>query len=199
VASTRDRILDESLRLFAERGFDGTAVTDIEEASGLVPGSGGFYRHFKTKEAVLTAVVDRAIEDIQKGQILRDETLAAAPVVDLEPHSVPEIAALIESALAGLHDRRLLAGLLARIHGRFPDLEARIYDAMVAGSVAQATVGTIPFGDDPASQAEVAVVLSALSGYHLSLEFYGRQIGGLAPTEFAEALAKLITRSGATG
>ena len=188
--------MDESLNLFATRGFDGTAVTDIEEASGLAPGSGGFYRHFKTKEAVLEAVVDRAIAQIQREQATRVGDVPSAPVLDLEPHSAPAIAALIEGAISGLHDRRLLVALLARIHDRFPELEARVYDVMVAGSVARAALRPVPFGDDPASQAEVAVVLSAIAGYHLSQDFFGRQVGGIEPAVFAAALANLITRAG---
>jgi AcrR family transcriptional regulator len=55
--STRERIVSEALRLFAERGYAATSVAEIEAASGLSPGAGGLYRHFRSKEEVLTAAV----------------------------------------------------------------------------------------------------------------------------------------------
>src|SRR5205807_3101056 len=57
--STRDRIIAESLRLFAERGYRGTSVADLEDAAGLSPGSGSLYTHFGTKEEVLAAAVEQ--------------------------------------------------------------------------------------------------------------------------------------------
>ena len=56
-ASTRERIVVEALRLFAERGYSATAVAEIEAAAGLSPGAGGLYRHFRSKEEVLAAAV----------------------------------------------------------------------------------------------------------------------------------------------
>src|SRR2546421_9024600 len=37
---TRARILDAAMALFAERGYQGTTVGDIEQAAGLAPRSG---------------------------------------------------------------------------------------------------------------------------------------------------------------
>jgi AcrR family transcriptional regulator len=59
---TRDRIVDEAMRLFSERGYAGTSIARIEEAAGLTPGAGGLYHHFKTKEAVLAAGIERQLE-----------------------------------------------------------------------------------------------------------------------------------------
>jgi len=36
-----------AIELFAERGFDGTSVGEIERAAGLAPRSGALYQHFK--------------------------------------------------------------------------------------------------------------------------------------------------------
>ena len=59
--STRERILTASLRLFAERGYRGTTIADIEEAAGLSPGSGGLYAHFHSKHELLAAAIGRSI------------------------------------------------------------------------------------------------------------------------------------------
>src|SRR3954465_4703674 len=58
--STRERILTASLELFLERGFDGTTISDIERAVGLAAGTGSFYRHFKSKDDVFVAAVQRS-------------------------------------------------------------------------------------------------------------------------------------------
>lgn len=53
VKSRRPQILQEAVRLFAERGYQETTVGDIEAAAGLTPRAGGFYRHFKSKQDAL--------------------------------------------------------------------------------------------------------------------------------------------------
>jgi len=50
-----------AMRLFAEKGFSGTTVGNIEGAAGLTPRGGGFYRHFRSKEDILNASVDAGI------------------------------------------------------------------------------------------------------------------------------------------
>lgn len=60
--STRDRILNESLRLFADYGYAGTSVASIEQAAGLSPHSGALYTHFGSKEQVMAAAVERATQ-----------------------------------------------------------------------------------------------------------------------------------------
>lgn len=73
---TRDRIVDEAMRLFAENGFRGASVAQIEAAAGLSPGSGGLYHHFNSKEEVLVTGIRRHLERLdvlrQVRQILGD-------------------------------------------------------------------------------------------------------------------------------
>jgi AcrR family transcriptional regulator len=61
-ASTRERIVDEAMRLFSQNGYTATSVAKIEDAAGLTPGAGGLYHHFKSKEAVLAAGIERHLE-----------------------------------------------------------------------------------------------------------------------------------------
>lgn len=56
--STKDRILDESLTLFAQNGYDGTGVEQIAEKVGIKAPS--LYKHFKGKEEILNALIDSA-------------------------------------------------------------------------------------------------------------------------------------------
>lgn len=61
-APTRDRLLDEAMRLFSHKGFEATSVSQIEAAAGLAAGSGALYRHFKSKDALLAAGIDRQLD-----------------------------------------------------------------------------------------------------------------------------------------
>ena len=56
--STKERILEEALTLFAERGYDGTGVDLIAERVGIKGPS--LYKHFKGKEDILNALIDAA-------------------------------------------------------------------------------------------------------------------------------------------
>lgn len=58
---TRERILDEAMRLFSEHGYTATSIAKIEAAAGLTPGAGGLYHHFASKEAVLAAGIERQL------------------------------------------------------------------------------------------------------------------------------------------
>jgi len=60
--NTRDRILDASEALFAERGLAGTAVRDIAARVGLNPAS--LYNHFASKEALYEAVLERGLRPL---------------------------------------------------------------------------------------------------------------------------------------
>lgn len=77
---TRDRILDEAMRLFSEQGFKATTIVQIEAAAGLTPGAGGIYHHFASKEALLTAGIER---HLQRLDALRDIRHVFADLGDL--------------------------------------------------------------------------------------------------------------------
>jgi AcrR family transcriptional regulator len=69
---TRERIVEEAMRLFGEHGYRGTSVATIEAAAGLRPGSGGLYRHFLTKEAVLHEGIRRHLDRLAALRDIRD-------------------------------------------------------------------------------------------------------------------------------
>lgn len=59
---TRERLVTEAMRLFSDKGFEATSVSQIEAAAGLAAGSGALYRHFKSKDALLSAGIDRQLD-----------------------------------------------------------------------------------------------------------------------------------------
>ncbi|QGM47928.1 TetR/AcrR family transcriptional regulator [Methylocystis heyeri] len=56
-SDTRRQIVEAADRLFYERGFEATSFADIAEAVGL--SRGNFYYHFKAKDEILAAVIER--------------------------------------------------------------------------------------------------------------------------------------------
>lgn len=63
--ATRDRLIDVAMRLFGEQGYRATSVAQIEQAAGLTPGSGGLYHHFRSKELLLEAGIDRQLDRLR--------------------------------------------------------------------------------------------------------------------------------------
>ncbi|MCL4817876.1 MAG: TetR/AcrR family transcriptional regulator [Vicinamibacteria bacterium] len=61
-ASSRDRILQKSMELFAERGYEATSVREICEAAGLTKPT--LYHFFGSKEGVFRALVEGALAEI---------------------------------------------------------------------------------------------------------------------------------------
>ncbi len=62
--STRDLIVEQADRLFYQQGFEHTSFADISKAVGI--SRGNFYHHFKTKDEILDAVINRRIANTQK-------------------------------------------------------------------------------------------------------------------------------------
>lgn len=63
--TTADRILDASLRLFNEQGFQNVPLMRIAMHLGISPGHLAY--HFKTKTDIVMAVLPRIEADVQKG------------------------------------------------------------------------------------------------------------------------------------
>lgn len=58
--TTKERILEEALTLFAEKGYDGTSMDVIAERVGIKGPS--LYKHYRGKEEILNALIDAAEE-----------------------------------------------------------------------------------------------------------------------------------------
>lgn len=179
---TKDRLLDTALAQFVARGVDGVTVTDLEQGAGLSPGSGSFYRHFRSKEDVLGAVVDREIE---RALARRSEQPAGG---SLEEHYA--------WALDNLDRMRALIALLVRDGARLPHLD-RIQSVLAEGGsridatdlAARMARGEIPTRD---ADAVASVVLFAVVGHHLAERFFGGPVG-VSRERFAAALASLVS------
>jgi TetR/AcrR family transcriptional repressor of nem operon len=57
-ARTREQIVEAASRLFRQKGITGVSVADVMAACGLTVG--GFYKHFKSKDALVAEAIERA-------------------------------------------------------------------------------------------------------------------------------------------
>jgi AcrR family transcriptional regulator len=189
-SGTRERIMDVALKLFVENGTAATPVTAIEAAAGLSAGSGAFYRHFKDKSELLVAVVEREIARVQKN-----------PDVQVSQVDGPLSATLGRQLHADLDFLRELKPLIAILlweRGRSPDMAARVQHLMVERGVVlgiadllQQTPST-PVKEDVAAAA--TVMMAAVTGYFLTVEYFGVPPGGVDAERFTTTLAKLLTQ-----
>src|SRR4051794_17192846 len=101
---TKERLLDAGVRLFAEGGFRGTTVGDIEAAVGLQPRRGALYRHFPSKEALLQAALERHL------QTMAEEGAALGELPTADPRA--EALALGRWLLAELDRERPIVRIL---------------------------------------------------------------------------------------
>ncbi len=59
----RERLLESALELFAEYGYAGTSVKAISQRAGVSQGL--LYIHFENKEALLLALFEKSMQDVQ--------------------------------------------------------------------------------------------------------------------------------------
>jgi AcrR family transcriptional regulator len=159
-APTRDRLVTEAMRLFSELGYQATSITQIEAAAGLAPGSGALYHHFKTKEALLEAGIDRQLD---RRHAMHDIRTLFAGLGDLRI----ELTMLGRYVLTVLDEETQLLQTAARTP---PDQSPRLnnaYAALIEGlyaEVADWIKGWIPEISDRDAKTVAAVGVDALLG-----------------------------------
>lgn len=70
----RNEILDAADELFGRKGFDGTSTNDILEKVGIARGT--LYYHFKSKEDILDALIQRYEEQMYSAAAAAAKTAA---------------------------------------------------------------------------------------------------------------------------
>ena len=111
------------MRLFAERGYQGTTVGAIEEAAGLTPRAGGLYRHFRSKREVLDAALERHVSEISTMGGVMD----LLPLGDLRS----ELTLLVRWLLVELEREREVVRVIEREGSDVPAFRDRFRDEVV--------------------------------------------------------------------
>ncbi len=146
---TRKRLIEEGLRLFAERGYAATTVGDIERAAGLVPRRGGMYRHLGSKQELLQVCIERHV----------DEARALAELDLGDQDTLRDTLLLQAEALVGFMEHtRAVSLVLEREGDLVPELRDRFRDDVVEAGYRRAAEIVAPHVGE-ADAATLAVVL----------------------------------------
>jgi AcrR family transcriptional regulator len=113
---TKDRILDVAERLFADQGFAATSLRQITAEAEVNLAAVNY--HFKTKEALLSAVIERTLAPINRRRMeLLDELVASAH------GGAPELKAAVRAFVLPAFEAKCAN---ARSMKHFPRLMARV-------------------------------------------------------------------------
>ncbi|MCL2730808.1 MAG: TetR/AcrR family transcriptional regulator [Actinomycetia bacterium] len=180
--STRDRILEAAMDLFAEDGFSGTTISEVERRVGLAAGTGSLYRHFPSKEALLRAAVEREVADVRAE--IRSHADAAAESAGPDDPAERRLRDYRER----LHDMRRcdrLFRLMLNEGDRVAELREAVWDAL-----------RVPVKGNPdTGDVITAVAEAAIGGYHLFSLMQGRPYNGVAEDTFLRELVQ-VTMAG---
>jgi AcrR family transcriptional regulator len=187
--TARERVLAAAMQLFSERGFAGTTITQIERAAGLSPGSGGLYRHFPSKRAILEAGVASSIaSNAGLVSLITDaDRLASLPLRD-------RLLTLARAGLRRLEEEGDLNRLVMRDLSQFPDLLAQVGQDDI-GRIFRAFAGWLQAQPDVAAdrdwEAIATVLMGAVTHFWIMCEIFGEHPAGIDEDRYLTAAADL--------
>ena len=195
-ASTRERLVTEAMRLFGEQGYSATSVAQIEAAAGLAPGSGALYHHFKSKEALLDAGIDRQLD---RRHAMRDIRALFAGLGDLRA----ELTMLGRYLLTVLDEESQLLQIAARVpsnrSARLTDAYAALFTGLYA-ELADWVKGWVPDISPEAAAALGAIGVNALHGRRALSSVFDAMGADMSDERYiAEWTATLASRIEALG
>jgi AcrR family transcriptional regulator len=160
-STTRERILDEAMRLFSESSYSATSIAKIEAASGLTPGAGGLYHHFKSKEAILAAGIERQLSRLDA---LRDIRRVLTPLGDLKA----ELTLTARYILAELDNESELLRILSSDARNRPQLLTVAVDRLVNSTFTGFATWIGERAERPVAQEEATAIAAVGLGSLLS-------------------------------
>lgn len=175
-----ESLLQVAVRLFNERGYDGTSMEDLSRKLGITKSA--IYHHVPSKEELLRLAVDRALDGL---------FAVAAETTELDGRAIDRLEHLVRGSVLVLADRLPFVTLLLRVRGntkveRAAVARRREFDLLVTDLVKQAEAeGDIRPDVDP------AVTARLIFGMVNSLIEWYKPRRGSSATEVADAVCKV--------
>jgi len=137
---TIQKILDASLKLFLEKGYEQTSVFDIVENLGGLS-RGAFYHHFKSKDEVVNVLMEKYFTENEPFEAVKNAEglnglgkIRKALGYIVSPENIGGIGKTAQSLLT-LSNPRFLAELLKSNREVAPGLVLLIEEGMADGSI----------------------------------------------------------------
>lgn len=180
---TAASLLDVAVRVFNERGYDGTSMGHLAAALGISKSS--IYHHVAGKDALLGLALDRALSALFA--VLDEPASTSGPARDRLEHVLRRSVAVLDAELP-------FVTLLLRVRGNTPTEQdalerRREFDRRVSALVTAAMAeGDLRDDLDP------ALVTRLLFGTVNSLVEWYRPSRGATADEVADTLVELVLR-----
>lgn len=190
--STRQRLLKEGLRLFADQGYERTTVGQIEAAAGLSSRSGALYKHFGSKQELLAAAVERHLHEVEG---IRG-VLELMPLGDLKA----ELTLMARWLLADLDRHKELFLVFEKEGTDLPELRDRYYEEVgefgyrLGAEFIERSILMHRDEGDVSAEVMAAVALNALVNHRRSEWTFGRKPLGLSDEALTEGIVQILLR-----
>ncbi len=164
----RAGVLEIAVELFNEQGYDATSVADLAARLGVTKSA--LYHHYTSKEELLAAALERALDGLEG---------LLASIAASEGSAAERLDAVLRGAVRVLVERQPYVTLLLRVHGNSAAERAalerrRAFDHAVADLVREAQEGGLVRSD-----VDSAVAARLLFGMLNSLVEWYRPSGPL--------------------
>mgnify|MGYP001950757092 CR=1 FL=1 len=131
--STAEKVLDAAENLFAEKGYDATSLGDVADRVGIR--SPSLYNHFRNKDALYTAVLERLLQSFTEPltellgrPVTRERVFEWLERVIYAHHENPNFARLVQhAALSG--GPRMTEVIECMVRPMFDRPDAEVVDA----------------------------------------------------------------------
>lgn len=183
--TTKRDLLDAAIELFADQGYEGTSIGQIEAAVGLKPRAGGFYRHFSSKEALLMTIVetrfDASLESRLTGVLELGDTRSQLLLIAQAYREVTQESWQVIRIVTNESTR------MPKLKNRMRKTNIRILKSL------RAWIATKPFADPINIQKQNELILNVLGGwlFYLNRKSIDEKFIDMNETRFLNSWAEL--------
>ena len=182
----RREVVDTAAELFAERGYDGTSMNELTEATGLA--AGGLYHYIEGKDDLLIAICDELLEPLleRAREIVAVEATPVEQLRELAAAWVDHVVTHRHHMLVFTQERQAIERepRWRRVRSQRRAFEQTLDDVLARGEAD----GSMRFADRRLS-------LLALLGMVNYTPQWVRPDGRLSPDEIAEGYVAMVLGS----
>ncbi len=179
----KETVLRRAIDLFNRQGYDATSITDL--ASDLGVTKSAVYHHFPSKEALLAAALDEALEGL---------TAAVASAADAtrDDRAYDRLRATVEASVAILASHLPAVTLLLRVRGNSPLEQSALERRRHIDEQLATLVGRAVAEGDLRADVPPEVISRLVFGTVNSLVDWYRPDGALPPETLAASVADVL-------